>query len=107
MPSQCFLIGYGRKSMSDDDFKKYIYGSMKNILDDSQNQNWSDFCKNLSFQAGSYDLIEDFLSLKSKIDELEKSVGIHYSVYFTFLLHLMFLKNSRKFRRKRVIPKAY
>ena len=29
MPSQCFLIGYGRKAMSDDDFKKYIYGSIE------------------------------------------------------------------------------
>ena len=76
LPSHCYLIGYGRKEISDDEFREYIRSSIgKHSRRKITEKVWNSLKDNLSFHAGSYDNIEDFNSLNSRIDAMEKALN--------------------------------
>ena len=75
LPSHCYLIGYGRKEISDIEFRNYIKESSEKYSRRKISENtWKSLEENLSFQAGSYDNLEDFHSLSAKIDSIEKKL---------------------------------
>lgn len=75
LPSHCYLIGYGRKEISDIEFKNYIKESTeKHSRRKISEQTWKSIEENVSFQAGSYDNLEDFHSLSAQIDSIEKKL---------------------------------
>jgi len=75
LPSHCYLIGYGRKEISDIEFKNYIKESTeKHSRRKISEQTWKSLEENVSFQAGSYDNLEDFHSLSAQIDSIEKKL---------------------------------
>ncbi len=75
LPSHCYLIGYGRKEISDIEFKNYIKESTeKHSRRKISEQTWKSLEENVSFQAGSYDNLEDFHFLSAQIDSIEKKL---------------------------------
>ncbi len=76
LPSHCYLIGYGRKEISDDEFREYIRSSIgKHSRRKITEKVWNSLKDNLSFHAGSYDNIEDFNSLNSRIEAMENALN--------------------------------
>jgi glucose-6-phosphate 1-dehydrogenase len=75
LPTHCYLIGYGRKEISDIEFRNYIKESTeKHSRRKISEQTWKSLEENVSFQAGSYDNLEDFHSLSAQIDSIEKKL---------------------------------
>jgi len=71
-----YLIGFGRKPISDDDFraetaKDITQFSRRPLAEDV----WSRVQKNTFYLAGAYDDAKAFQTLAAKIDELEKQIG--------------------------------
>lgn len=75
LPKRCFLIGYGRSEMSDENFKKEI----KNALDAHsrrkiESSTWESLEKNITFHAGAYDDLTSFINLGKKITKIEEKI---------------------------------
>ena len=76
LPSHCYLIGYGRKKISDIEFRTYIKESTeKHSRRRISEQTWKSLQENVSFHPGSYENLEDFHSLSVQIDSIEKKLG--------------------------------
>ncbi|MEK9772265.1 MAG: glucose-6-phosphate dehydrogenase [Opitutae bacterium] len=76
LPERFFLIGYGRKSVSDEVFRETLKKSLSAYSRRSIEEHaWSSLAPGISFHRGAYDDPASFESLKSKIEEIEKSVG--------------------------------
>lgn len=76
LPSECFLIGYGRKKISDSQFRDYLKMSLDaHSRRDIRPETWSRLVQNISFHAGEYDDLESFKNLSSKITEIEKTLS--------------------------------
>lgn len=75
LPASCFLIGYGRKEISNEAFKEYITDSInKYSRRKISGKAWDFLQDNISFHAGAYDNLEDFQSLKTEIEKIEKKL---------------------------------
>ena len=76
LPNKCFLIGYGRSSMSDEVFKDELKLALKSFsrreIDELQ---WNQLEKNIFFHAGPYDDLSSFNKLEEKITSLEKGIS--------------------------------
>ena len=76
LPDKFFLIGYGRKAVSDEEFRETLKTSLNAYSRRPiGNDIWSKLAPCTSFHNGAYDDLASFDSLKSKIKEIEKSVG--------------------------------
>ena len=72
LPKRCFLVGYGRSEMADENFKNEI----KNALNNHSRRNiedsiWNNMKDNLFFHAGAYDDLNSFVQLEKKISNIE------------------------------------
>jgi len=75
LPASCFLLGYGRKEISNEAFKEYITDSInKYSRRKISGKAWDFLQDNITFHAGAYDNLEDFQSLKTEIEEIEKKL---------------------------------
>src|ERR1700679_316636 len=76
LPADFHLIGYGRKEMSDDEFRKIAAKAVKDFsrreMDDRV---WEQVAANTTYVAGEYDKKDDFDKLAKAIAEIEKGVG--------------------------------
>jgi len=76
LPADFHLIGYGRKEMSDDEFRKIAAKAVKDFsrreMDDKV---WAKVSANTSYVAGEYDKKADFDKLAKHIQDIEKGVG--------------------------------
>ena len=76
LPKQFFLIGYGRKEVSDDEFQSSLKDSLsahsRRAIDEEV---WKSLAPGVSFHSGAYDNAESFEQLKAKIDRIESKVG--------------------------------
>lgn len=83
LPSDFYLIGYGRKEIPDDEFRASIKESTNEFSRRSVSDSiWERIAKNTSYHAGGYDDLEAFKSLKDKIEKIEKEQGRQYQIVF-------------------------
>ena len=76
LPDHFFLIGYGRRPVEDEQFRKTLHASLNShSRRPVAEEVWSKLAPRVSFHHGAYDDEESFNSLKTKIEEIEKSVG--------------------------------
>jgi len=76
LPQRCFLIGYGRSAISDDEFKDDIKEALNaHSRRKIEASTWDTLEKNLFFHAGAYDDLESFISLGEKISKIEEQIG--------------------------------
>jgi glucose-6-phosphate 1-dehydrogenase len=76
LPADFHLVGYGRKEMSDDEFRKIAAKAVKDFsrreMDDKV---WEKVAANTTYVAGEYDKKDDFDKLAKHIADIEKGVG--------------------------------
>ena len=76
LPNKFFLIGYGRKAVTDQEFretlKKSLAAHSRRPVDDKI---WKNLEPGVSFHQGAYDDPESFEKLKVKIEKIEKSTS--------------------------------
>ncbi|MEM9157967.1 MAG: glucose-6-phosphate dehydrogenase [Verrucomicrobiota bacterium] len=76
LPSDFYLIGYGRKPIPDDEFRAIASDSIKKFSRRALNQDiWKRIENHTHYCSGGYDELEAFENLKNKIDSLEKEIG--------------------------------
>jgi glucose-6-phosphate 1-dehydrogenase len=75
LPSDFFLVGFGRKELSHDDFRDQARNA---LVDFSRrklsNEIWERISGGIRYQAGSYDDPEAFDNLRKCIEEFEKQI---------------------------------
>jgi glucose-6-phosphate 1-dehydrogenase len=76
LPADFHLVGYGRKEMSDDEFRAIAAKAVKDFsrreMDD---QVWSRVSANTTYVSGAYDEKAGFDKLAAHIKDIEKGVG--------------------------------
>lgn len=86
LPSEFFLIGYGRSSMEDEHFRKSADEAIESFSRRPLNQEvWARIREGLTYHCGDYGDEEAFQSLYQKIQEMEKKVGrdVHILSYIS------------------------
>ena len=83
LPESCYLIGYGRSSMSDEAFRDYLRESLashsRRPIEDAT---WNALAPNISFHAGGYDDLDSYKELDAKITAIEEGLGSHAQCLF-------------------------
>ena len=76
LPSDFHLIGFGRKSISDDQFRETMNASIgeysRRKLDEKA---WEQVRKNTTYHVGGYDDEDAFTALAGKINQIEHDMG--------------------------------
>jgi len=76
LPMNFHLIGFGRKSISDDVFREGLKNSLKSYSRRAvQEEIWSKMEPHVSFHAGEYNDLNAFVSLKEKIDFIQADLN--------------------------------
>ena len=94
LPNKFFLIGYGRKAVTDQEFretlKKSLTAHSRRPVDEKI---WNNLEPGVSFHQGAYDDPESFEKLKVKIEKIEKvtSEPVQCIFYLSTPLQAFFL----------------
>jgi len=76
LPADFSLIGFGRKPIPDEEFRKLAMDSIKQFSRRPLNQDiWQRISKQTYYCSGGYDEFDAFKTLKTKIDTIEKEIG--------------------------------
>lgn len=76
LPTDFYLIGYGRKPIPDEEFREIAADAISKFSRRSLNKDiWSRIEKNAYYCAGGYDEVEAFGRLKDRIEAIEKDLG--------------------------------
>jgi glucose-6-phosphate 1-dehydrogenase len=76
LPTECAIVGYGRRDWSDDDLREEYKKSFPDSEKGSDfEQIWPQFASRLVFAAGTFDDPESFQALKAKLEELDQTHG--------------------------------
>ncbi|MBE2214936.1 MAG: glucose-6-phosphate dehydrogenase [Opitutaceae bacterium] len=76
LPADFFLIGYGRTSVPDEEFRKIASDAITQFSRRPfQAEIWQRVGERTHYQAGGYDELEAFNQLRQRIETIEKSVG--------------------------------
>ncbi len=76
LPERFFLIGFGRKEVSDEDFRDSLKKSLnKHSRRPVEDGVWDMLAPEVSFHSGEYDNPESFALLKQRIESIEETVG--------------------------------
>lgn len=84
LPAEFFLIGYGRKSMTDEAFRTLTEDSIKQFSRRPlNNDHWGSHIKErIFYQGGDYENQEAYRSLAQRIDQIEKNLGRKVQLLF-------------------------
>ncbi|PTY03275.1 glucose-6-phosphate dehydrogenase [Opitutaceae bacterium EW11] len=83
LPADFYLVGYGRKPIPDDEFRKLAGDAIKEFSRRELNEGvWSRVAANTTYVAGGYDDPEAFKRLAEHIDQIEKRIGRDLQVLF-------------------------
>lgn len=76
LPGDFHLIGYGRKSIEDEEFRASMGQAIEKFSRRPLNEGiWGRVRDHMTYQAGGYDDLEAFSALAARIDKLEASLG--------------------------------
>jgi len=76
LPGEFHLIGFGRKPITDEDFREMMDGAIDEYSRRPLNKEiWERVRQNMSYHAGGYDEAGAFDSLAEKINQIEKDLG--------------------------------
>jgi glucose-6-phosphate 1-dehydrogenase len=78
LPARFVVVGYARRGMTDDAFRD----EMRKGCDEFARRRpvdaalWDTFTRNIFYQEGGYDDPQAYLALKTRLEELEKTLGL-------------------------------
>lgn len=76
LPADFHLIGYGRKPIPDDEFRKDAAAAIKEFSRrELKDEIWAGLAPRTSYVGGGYDELAAFERLAQRIDEIQKEVG--------------------------------
>lgn len=76
LPSDFSLIGFGRKEISDTEFRENCISDLSKFSRRSfQQDHWNNIHKNTFYHAGQYDSLHDFEELAKRIHAMEQAIG--------------------------------
>lgn len=76
LPAEFYLVGYGRKPIPDEEFRKLATNAItEHSRRDYQAEIWERVDQRSSYEAGGYDELEPFQRLRARIEAIEKEVG--------------------------------
>ncbi|MGJ3243525.1 MAG: glucose-6-phosphate dehydrogenase [Opitutales bacterium] len=76
LPADFFLIGYGRKKIEDDAFRRMTEEAIKEHSRRPLNEEvWGRVRDRVTYQPGSYDEADGFAALSEAVDRIEKDLG--------------------------------
>jgi len=83
LPAEFHLIGFSRKAVSDDDFRKKTEASINQFSRRNFNSEiWGRISANTSYHSGGYDDPGAFVSLAKRVDAIEKKLGQDLQLLF-------------------------
>src|SRR5690625_2378503 len=83
LPADFHLIGYGRRPIPDDEFRKHAVESINEFSRRELNSEiWARVEEATTYLAGGYDDVEAFRKLKDKIDAIEKRLNREMQTVF-------------------------
>ena len=83
LPSDFFLIGFGRKPIPNDEFRQLAHDSLQEFSRREVDENiWNRLSANTCYVDGPYDQSDGYKRLKEQIDAYEKQVGRDLQVLF-------------------------
>ena len=83
LPSDFCLIGYGRKPIPDEQFQEASEEAIKKFSRRPINDSvWGKIKQNTGYHAGGYDEVEAFVSLKERIEQIQKEMKRDVQVVF-------------------------
>ena len=83
LPSDFFLIGFGRKPIPDDEFRQLAHDSLQDFSRREVDEKiWARLGANSCYVDGPYDQPDGYKKLKERIDAYEKQVGRELQVLF-------------------------
>src|SRR6478609_1071634 len=83
LPAEFTLVGYGRKPIADDEFRKSAAADIgKFSRRPMREEIWKRVEQNTYYQAGGYDDLASFEALKNRIDDLQKKSGRDWQLVF-------------------------
>lgn len=76
LPNEFYLIGFGRKSIEEDSFRKTMDEAINQYSRRSLNpEAWERVRQNTTYHVGNYDDEQAFVSLAKKMDQIEHDLG--------------------------------
>lgn len=83
LPSDFYLVGFGRKAISDEDFREGLTESIRNHSRRDLNQDlWERVLGSSSYVSGSYDSLDAFVELNKRVETIETELGRDVQVVF-------------------------
>ncbi|HEY7371816.1 MAG TPA: glucose-6-phosphate dehydrogenase [Polyangia bacterium] len=79
LPSRFAIVGFARRAVSDDAFR----AEMRAACDEFARRRpidpalWSAFARNIFYHQGEYDDLASFVSLKQRLGDIERDLGLH------------------------------
>lgn len=83
LPTDCLLIGCGRKPLSDKQFRQFAREAVVEHSRRSPSEDgWNRLEGKIFYHTGGYDDPDTYQGLKSKIEQLERQNSTHYHILF-------------------------
>src|SRR5882762_466908 len=74
IPAEFAILGTGRQTMSDDEFRDHMQQAIKEFAadEDFDESSWQSFAKRVFYVAGDFNDAELYVKLKSRLEEIDK-----------------------------------
>jgi glucose-6-phosphate 1-dehydrogenase len=77
LPKQLSIVGFARRTLRDDDFKKMIRNAVNKLAKDGvPDEEFEQFFAMFSYRSGSFESAEGFMPLKTRIEEIDAEHGM-------------------------------
>ena len=73
LPDNYNIVGYARSEMDDESFRKLVEDSIREDMEAVDEAVLKGFLSRVYYHRGQYDQLDDFVKLRGKLDDLEKS----------------------------------
>lgn len=70
---QFFIIGFARRPLGDDGFKKFLEDALK--INETNREIWNEFVKNVYYQQGVFEEVEGYEELIEKLNGFDTTIG--------------------------------
>ncbi len=83
LPPDFFLIGFGRKPLSDDDFRSFAQENVaQHSRRDLEDPIWERLGSRIMYHSGNYDDLEAYKAFAERVDKMEDEVGRQFQLLF-------------------------
>jgi glucose-6-phosphate 1-dehydrogenase len=84
IPAEFAILGTGRQTMSDDEFRAHMQQAIKEFAadEDFDEASWQSFAKRIFYVAGDFNDAELYVKLKSRLDEIDTECNTRNRLFY-------------------------